>query len=315
MIRYLKGRLVLAAISMSLLALSSAASAQATRTWVSGVGDDVNPCSRTAPCKTFAGAISKTAAGGEISVLDPGGFGAVTITKALTINGSGTHASILATSGSNGVIVNAGVNDVVVLRNLSINGAGTGFNGLRFLAGAALHLEGVEVQGFSQEGMEFTPSGDSELFVKDSLFRRNLGVGAGGIRIDPGVAGSALATLDNVRLENNHYGLRAETGSNVAVRNCVASGNTNNGFLLVASGVISQLAIDDCTISSNGSGATTSGVKSEGSAARTFIGNSLVTGNSVGLLVSGGGQIISFGNNLLDGNVTDGNPTSTVATR
>src|SRR5262245_48964588 len=69
---------------------TSAAYAQATRTWVSGVGDDVNPCSRTAPCKTFAGAISKTAAGGEISVLDPGGFGGVTITKSITINGEGT---------------------------------------------------------------------------------------------------------------------------------------------------------------------------------------------------------------------------------
>src|SRR3954451_11219280 len=87
--------------------------AQATRTWVSGVGDDVNPCSRTAPCKTFAGSISKTAAGGEIDCLDPGGFGAVTITKAITIDCSGTFGSILA-SGTNGIIVNAGVNDVVV---------------------------------------------------------------------------------------------------------------------------------------------------------------------------------------------------------
>src|SRR3954470_976340 len=122
------------------LLLSAVASAQATRTWVSGVGDDVNPCSRTAPCKTFAGAISKTAAGGEISVLDPGGFGGVTITKSITIDG-GTGAglaSILA-SGINGVVVNAGANDIVILRNLSINGAGlaagTGVNGIRFLNG------------------------------------------------------------------------------------------------------------------------------------------------------------------------------------
>ncbi|MFP5288427.1 MAG: hypothetical protein ACLGI9_22010, partial [Thermoanaerobaculia bacterium] len=90
--------------------------AQATRTWVSGVGDDVNPCSRTAPCKTFAGAISKTAAGGEISVLDPGGYGAITITKAITISGDGTLASILA-AGTNGIVVNAGAADKVVIRN------------------------------------------------------------------------------------------------------------------------------------------------------------------------------------------------------
>src|SRR3954470_15467436 len=96
----------------------------ATRTWVSGVGDDANPCSRTAPCKTFAGAISKTAAGGEIDVIDPGGFGTVTITKSITIDGQGTMASILA-SATNGINVNAGAGDTVILRNLSINGAGT----------------------------------------------------------------------------------------------------------------------------------------------------------------------------------------------
>src|SRR5215210_5606986 len=109
--------------------VSSSAHAQATRTWVSGVGDDVNPCSRTAPCKTFAGAISKTAASGEISVLDPGGFGAVTITKSITLNGDGTLAGILA-SLTNGVIIN-GANVNVTLRSLSINGAGNGLNGVR----------------------------------------------------------------------------------------------------------------------------------------------------------------------------------------
>src|SRR6266511_4072586 len=100
----------------TILTLTSLSHAQATRTWVSGVGDDVNPCSRTAPCKTFAGAISKTANPGEISVLDPGGYGAVTITKGMILNGDGTLASILS-SGVQGIIVNAGVNDVVRIRN------------------------------------------------------------------------------------------------------------------------------------------------------------------------------------------------------
>src|SRR3954463_5239202 len=95
----------LPALALIALALPASASAQATRTWVSGVGDDVNPCSRTAPCKTFAGAISKTANGGEIDALDPGGFGTITITKAITIDGTGTFASIL-NSGVNGVNVN-----------------------------------------------------------------------------------------------------------------------------------------------------------------------------------------------------------------
>src|SRR5215210_5395387 len=114
-----------------ILACASAAQAQATRTWVSGVGDDVNPCSRTAPCKTYAGAISKTAANGIISTLDPGGFGAVTITKSIMIDATGQIGGVLA-SGSSGVTVNATATDVIVLRGLEIHGANfTGINGVR----------------------------------------------------------------------------------------------------------------------------------------------------------------------------------------
>src|SRR5213595_1180553 len=128
------------AVSLACVLFSSLAHAQATRTWVSGVGDDANPCSRTAPCKTFAGAISKTAAGGEISVLDPGGFGAVTITKSITINGDGTLGGLLAAT-VNGIIVNAGANDDVIIRSISIDGtmgASIGIHGIRFLAGRSV---------------------------------------------------------------------------------------------------------------------------------------------------------------------------------
>src|SRR5262249_43833248 len=138
---------------LGLLALvflpTTSAQAQATRTWVSGVGDDANPCSRTAPCKTFPGAISKTAAGGEIDCLDPGGFGQVTITKSITID-CGTVTGGILGSVVNSVIVNAGASDKVVLRNLVIQGsigANPGLNGIRFLAGNELHLDRVVVQG------------------------------------------------------------------------------------------------------------------------------------------------------------------------
>src|SRR5579884_3459707 len=107
------------AIAALVLAAPSLALAQATRTWVSGVGDDANPCSRTAPCKTFAGAISKTAAGGEINVLDPGGFGAVTITKSITISSESPEAGVLV-SGTNGIVIAAGPTDTVILKNLDI---------------------------------------------------------------------------------------------------------------------------------------------------------------------------------------------------
>src|ERR1700710_1591569 len=117
---------------------SAPASAQATRTWVSGVGDDVNPCSRTAPCKTFAGAISKTAAGGEINCLDPAGYGGVTITKSLVIDCHFTEGGALA--GGNGIVVNALSTDVVVLRGLDIFGVNPPSNGVHILAAAAVPI-------------------------------------------------------------------------------------------------------------------------------------------------------------------------------
>src|ERR1700680_4142930 len=134
-------------IAISLCAMTSAAQAQATRTWVSGVGDDANPCSRTAPCKTWAGAISKTATGGEIDALDPGGFGTVTITKSITLDGGGGQvASILASPGVNGVNVSA-AGGVIILRNLRINGAG-GATGVLISAAAAVVVEKCDIFGF-----------------------------------------------------------------------------------------------------------------------------------------------------------------------
>src|SRR5262245_37624789 len=160
---------------------ASPAAAQATRTWVSGVGDDANPCSRTAPCKTFAGAISKTAANGEIDVLDPGGFGALTITKSIIIDGSNTLAGVLV-SGTNGIVVQAGANDRVVLRGLDFDGIGMGLNGIRFLAGASLHVEGCTIANFTQLGIDVATSANAKVFVKNTILRGNAG---GGIQVSP----------------------------------------------------------------------------------------------------------------------------------
>src|SRR5882724_1164148 len=164
------------AMAVFSLAISSVAQAQATRTWVSGVGDDANPCSRTAPCKTFAGAISKTAACGEISVLDPGGFGAVTITKSITINGDGTLAGILA-SNVNGVIVNAGVNDVVIIRGISIKGQCSGLSAIRFLAGKHLHVENCSIYDFVNFGIEGANTTGSGTMHITNTSLTNTGVG------------------------------------------------------------------------------------------------------------------------------------------
>ena len=142
---------------IAFLFVSLFASAQATRTWVSGVGDDVNPCSRTAPCKTLAGAISKTAAGGEINALDAGGVGAVTITKSMTIDGAGTFASILS-SNTNGIIINAGPDGVVTIRHLSINGTGNGISGIKIIAAKKVFIENCIIANFTQKGIEINTS-------------------------------------------------------------------------------------------------------------------------------------------------------------
>ncbi|MEG3176845.1 right-handed parallel beta-helix repeat-containing protein [Sphingomonas sp. RB3P16] len=114
-------RNLFACLAVATVAGASPAFAQATRTWISGVGDDANPCSRTAPCKTFAGAISKTAAGGEINVIDSGGFGGVTITKSITLRAVGVEAGVLA-AGTNGIVINAAATDKIVLEGLDLEG-------------------------------------------------------------------------------------------------------------------------------------------------------------------------------------------------
>src|SRR5437870_3156099 len=162
------------AIAIFTFAFASMAQDQATRTWVSGVGDDANPCSRTAPCKTFAGAISKTATGGEINCIDSGGFGAVTITKAITIDGTGVLAGVL-NAGTNGVIVNAsqGATDNVTLRALDINGAGTGVNGISILAADRVSVEDCVITN-QTNGVSVNAGADVNLNMRNTVVRNNI---------------------------------------------------------------------------------------------------------------------------------------------
>src|ERR671914_714026 len=161
------------ALAVLALALPGSASAQATRTWVSGVGDDANPCSRTAPCKTFAGAISKTANGGEINCLDPGGFGGVTITKSLTIKCHYTEGGVLV-SGTNAIVINAASTDKVTLVGLDINGIGVGaqtsLTGVKVLSAATVHIFNSEIYRF-KAGVAVVPTGlnsTTRVVVKNS---------------------------------------------------------------------------------------------------------------------------------------------------
>ena len=302
----------LAASALASLAFSSPSFAQATRTWVSGVGDDANPCSRTAPCKTFAGAISKTLAGGEINCLDPGGFGAVTITKSITLDCTGTIGSIL-NSGTNGIVVNdSGASTIdVILRGLSIDGAGTvaGINGIRLVSGRSLVLEQVFVQNErGGNGISIQPGGTVEFYAEDVTVTN----GAGGILIQPtGAAGVVRAILRNVRMQNNSgAGLRLDSTGNsstngivVAVDKSSASGNADG--IVVNSTVAGTQAIamitDTNLFSNSNTGLTTNGLN-----ARARVGNSTITINGTGVLITNGASAFTYGTNRLDGNFTNG---------
>lgn len=234
--------------------ITSLANAQATRTWVSGVGDDANPCSRTAPCKTFAGAISKTAAQGEISVLDPGGFGALTVTKAITINGDGTLAGILS-AGVSGIIVNAGVNDVVYIRNLSINGAGTGLNGIRWIAGKALHVENCNIYGIGSTsagngfGIVVSLGATGNLFVKDTNIKT---CAVAGISVQTS-AGLVAGLLERVRLEGLPTGLIIGNNAFISVRDSVINLSSSTGVSISGSGGATG-SFDNVMINNNPTG-------------------------------------------------------------
>jgi hypothetical protein len=275
---------------------STLAHAQATRTWVSGTGDDANPCSRTAPCKTFAGAISKTASSGEINVLDPGGFGAVTITKPLTISSEGFEAGVLV-SGTNAIIVNVpNAGDAVVLRGLDFEGLGTGLSGVSVITGGTVFVEKCVINHFTISGINFAPTvAGSQLFVSDTIVRNNGNFGASsgqGIFIAP--TSTAKAGLDHVHMENNVAGLKVQGSSNTTVTDSFATGNAFAGFS--GAGSPAFLTIEHSVSTKNGTGV----VCNAGTTVR--LGNNSITDNPTTL--GGNGTCQSFKNNDIDNAVT-----------
>ncbi len=269
----------------ALLCTATFAQAQATRTWISGVGDDANPCSRTAPCKTFAGAISKTAAGGEIDALDPGGFGTVTVTKSITLNGQATLAGIL-NSNTNGVTVNAGVNDVVVLRNLSINGAGTGLSGIRYIGGAAVTVENCTIDGFTANGVEANLTTNGRLTVRNT----SIGGGAAGVKVN-GTTGRVSAVLSNVSVRGSAMGVDGLYGV-IDITGSVFSDATS--YAILAEGGL--ISVSNSLLASN-----SVAIQAQ-TGATVRLSNNDVYENLTGF-GCGGGTLQSAGNNRKGGNV------------
>jgi hypothetical protein len=294
------------------------ASAQATRTWVSGVGDDANPCSRTAPCKTFAGAISKTAAGGEINCLDAGAFGAVTITKSISIICQYTEAGVLATGGTSGIIINAAATDVIYLSGLDING-GTptsfGANGIRILSAATVHIENTTIRNFRATnglGISIAPAAALQVTVVNTTISDN-GTGAtgGGIQIQPtGAAGSARVTLRDVRLQHNaNNNLRVDTtgntgpGVSVNIDDVQFVGGANHVSVNVPAGTSNAQLMITNSFLTLGSGTA---ISLTGASARARVGNSTITGNGTGIAIASSASVNTYGTNRLDGNGTNG---------
>ena len=287
---------MLAAICLVAICVAAPASAQATRTWISGVGDDANPCSRTAPCKTFGGAISKTAGGGEIDCLDPGGFGGVTITKSITLDcggGIGGQVGSILVAGTNGITINDSTGTAIVkIRNLTIDGiqkAGTpGLSGIKFLSGAALIVEHVGIFGFggtpsNNGGVDFEPSATASLEMNDVEVQYGLG---DGVLIKPASTGIATATLNRVTSINNAgSGLRVDTVN-----------STGSGF--------AAAYVDNSSFSDNAAGITANAPGALVASAQVH--NTLLAHNTYfGAVTSGAGtKLITLGGCVVIGNAT-----------
>ena len=299
----------LAAVSAAAVAFAvfaTPASAQATRTWVSGVGDDINPCSRTAPCKTFAGAISKTAAGGEINCLDPGGFGAVSIIKSMTISCPYTEGGALA--GGNGITVNLPLTtDTVVIRGLDIFGVNPPTHGIRFINRGTLHVEDTVIRRFNAAnsfGISFQPSGAGNLFMRNVTITSNgSGATGGGINIQPtGASGNARVLIENSSVLNNaNQAIRLDTTGNtspsgvqVHIEDSRFGGSANGLVVNTPVGATFAVATVNDSTFTNVFGNVLS---VNGSAAVIKIGRSSITNGGTPTVIAGGGSIRSYGDN------------------
>jgi hypothetical protein len=293
----------------------SLAFGQDNRTWVSAAAGVTDPgacaasniCTRTAPCATFQCALAATNPGGEIDVLDSGDYRPVTIGKSVSIVAEGVVAGIQPTSSGDAITVNVGSSDVVVLRGLTLEGVGPGFDGINFIGGGTLHVENCAINHFSSRGILVFPHADAHIFIKDTILRNNLF----GIVFGFSSSVTITASLDNVRAENNsNTGILAQTQANVtvSVRNSVVAGN-GTGVIVSQSPTSQVINLESSIVSGN----SFDGLQSDGANSTINITNVTVVNNGTGLAETNGGHIVSFGNNKITDNTTNGSPTKTIA--
>jgi hypothetical protein len=318
-------------VSLVLLGLvfavwSSPAGAQAARTWVSGTGLDTNPCTRAAPCATFAVAFAATLTGGEISVVDSGAYGSLTINKAISITNDGAGEAGIVVSSTNAIIINAGTADVN-LRGLVLNGQGSGL-GIHILAAGRVSVQNCLIQQFGTGINVATNANNIKLHIQDttiinstngfsiqpgpgiiahvvvdrSRFSSNTGMG---VNANGAFGGSIQIAVTNSVMSNNQHGFVANGGSGGTVRGMVsdslASNNTNNGITVATAGPNVVLGVDNAQVANNGFG-----LVAAGATAGMLVRRSFITSNATGLFTASGGVILSYGDNSLNANTADG---------
>jgi len=288
--------------------------ALAARTWVASAsagGNDAHACSRAAPCKTFAVAVARTIAGGEINCVDADDYGKVTITKSLSIVCDNTEAGIFA-AGTVGITVNTLATDSVTLKGIDIEGFGTGTVGINFIRGGTLHVHKVRINHFRSttaapvNGINFAPTLGAALYVSESYLTEN-GTGFGGSGISIAAAATATVAITNTRIENNLHGIRIINVSSdtlkVAVTDSTIVGNAGAGIVTSSTDGPNQLMLKSVLVANNGA----QGVTNIGPAASTRIGDSIVTGNATGV-ENFEGSFTSYKNNQIRLNTVDGTP-------
>lgn len=300
------------AIAAFVFAVASMAQAQATRTWVSGVGDDANPCSRTAPCKTFPGAISKTAVDGEIDALDPGGFGTVTITKSITIDGTAAGIAGVLNAGVAGIIINITAETAphnlhtVVLRGLQINGASSGTDGIRIVSGNVAGLK-VIIENCSIAGQNGSPGRGVEDFRNNggqlSISNTTIAnTAAAAVVIDPNGSGGGSSTRTDVTISNSRIlgcgqGLNFGSAVKAYIYNTVVTGTAAAGILAIqTSSGTTEISVDHCVVSNN-----TIGFNALSANMTIRVSNTTAMNNTTLFSTAGGGQVLSYGNNQAGG--------------
>jgi len=284
-------RLVVAGLAVLLGAavLAPAAEAQSTRTFVASYGDDAQPCSRTAPCRTFATAFDRTATNGEIDVIDTGSYGPITITRAMKLRGRGTIAGVIVNAGS-AITVNAGASDRVAISGLDINGLTTATNGIRVLQAGKVTVDDVQIFGFTYAGVDFEPANaGARLAVTHSILydnRSSTGATGSAVVVQPAGVGTARATVSDTEMHHNDFGV-------------AASGTTQEAVINVTRSTISD---------------SIAGVFSNGASALVRLSATDVLDSQFGLFYGNGAQVVSSGNNNVNGNGTNGTPTSVTPT-